>query len=126
MVMTNKVYKQAAFIVIPLAIASAFIEPVKLPLGILTGALLAIVNFRGMIKNLEGLIGADRPTVKLVFMSIVRLVVIFAIIIALAVAKAVNLLGLMVGFTVIVVLVVKEGYIESQEEPPEEPSEEQK
>jgi hypothetical protein len=126
MVKVNNIYKKAAFIVIPMAIASVFIEPVKLPLGILAGALLAIVNFRGMIKNLEGLIGTDRPTVKLVFMSIVRLMVVFAVIIALAVLKAVNLLGLMVGFTVIVVLVVKEGYIESQEEPPEEPSEEQK
>ncbi len=126
MVMTSKIYKQAAIIVIPLAIASAFIEPVKLPLGILAGALLATVNFRGMIKNLEGLMGTDRPTAKLVFMSIVRLVVIFAVIIALAVLKVVNLLGLMVGFTVVVVLVVREGYIASQEEPLEESSEEKK
>jgi hypothetical protein len=124
--MTNKIYRQAALIIIPLAIASAFIEPVKLPLGILAGALLAIINFRGMIKNLEGLIGSDRPTAKLVFLSIIRLVVIFAIIIALAVLQIVNLLGLMVGFTVIVVLVVRAGYIASQEEPPEEPSEEKK
>jgi len=121
MVKINKIYKQAAFIVIPLAIASAFIEPVKMPFGVLAGAVLALINFRGMIKNLYNLMGTDNPTVKLVFMSIVRLFMIFAVITALALLKAVNLLGLMAGFTVVVILVVKEGYVDSQSEPPEGP-----
>jgi hypothetical protein len=119
MVQINKIYKQAAFIVIPLAVASAFLEPVKLPFGILAGAVLALINFRGMMRNLQSLIGTDSPTAKLVFSSIVRLFVVFAVIVALALLKAVNLVGLMVGFTVVVVLVVREGYIESQSEPPE-------
>jgi hypothetical protein len=118
--MMKKVYKRAAFIIIPMAVASAFIEPVKLPLGIIIGALLAVVNFRGMTRNLEGLIGTDRPTMKLMVLSIGRLLIIFSAIIALAVARVVDLLGLMVGFTVVLILVIREGYLTSQAEPPEE------
>jgi len=110
----GKVYRQSAIVIIPLAVASAFIEPVKLPLGIVAGALLAAINFRGMTKNLQNLLGTERPTVKLVFLSVVRLTVVFAVIIALAALKLVNLMGLMAGFTIVLVIVVKEGYVASQ------------
>ncbi|MEJ2323590.1 MAG: ATP synthase subunit I [Nitrospirota bacterium] len=116
--MMRRVYKLAALIVIPLALASALIEPVKLPLGIVAGAVLAAVNFRGMHRNLQGLMETERPTVKLAVLSVVRLLIVFTAIILLAALKAVNLIGLMVGFTVVVVLVVKEGYSESQRELP--------
>lgn len=121
--MMNRVYKQTALLVIPLAAASAFIEPTKLPLGILAGALLAVINFRGMMRNLQSLMGTYKPTVRLVILSIGRLLVIFSMIILLAVLRVVDLIGLMVGFTVVVVIVVKEGYISSKDEPP--PGEEQ-
>ena len=120
--MMNKIYKRAAFIIVPMAVAAAFIEPVKLPLGIISGALLAAINFRGMTRNLEGLIGTDRPTMKLVALSIGRLLIVFSIIIALAVAKVVNLIGLLVGFTVVLTLVLREGYLTAQAEPPEDQS----
>lgn len=118
--MMNRVYKQTALIVVPLAVASALIEPKKLPLGILAGALLAIVNFRGMMRNLQGLMSSYKPTVKLMILSVGRLLMMFSVIILLAVLRVVDLIGLMVGFTVVVVLVVKEGYISSREEPPSE------
>ena len=120
--MMKKVYKRAAFIIVLMAVAAAFIEPVKLPLGSIIGALLAVVNFRGMTRNLENLIGTDRPTMKLVVLSIGRLLIIFSIIITLAVAKVVNLIGLMVGFTVVLTLVIREGYLTSKAEPPEDQS----
>jgi hypothetical protein len=82
----------------------------------LAGALLAAVNFRGMHRNLQGLMDTDRPTAKLAVLSVVRLLIIFSVIILLAALRAVDLIGLMVGFTVVVVLVVKEGYSESQRE----------
>lgn len=121
--MMQKIYKQAALIVVPLAVASAFIEPKKLPLGIVVGALLAAINFRGMHRNLQSLIGTYRPTAKLVILSIGRLLIMFSVIIFLAVAKVVNLIGLMVGFTVVVVLVVKEGFLAAKEKqlPEEQP-----
>ncbi len=116
----EKVYRQTAYIIIPLAVASAFIEPRKLPLGIVVGALLAVINSRGMMKNLQSLIGTYKPTAKLIFLSIGRLLIMFSVIILLAVLRVVDLIGLMVGFTVVVILVVKEGYISSKEEPPSE------
>lgn len=116
--MMHRVYKLTALIVIPLALASAFIEPVKLPLGIVAGAVLGAVNFIGLHRNLQNLMGTERPTAKLVFLSVFRLLIMFAVIILLAALRAVNLIGLMVGFTVVVALVVKEGYAESQRETP--------
>jgi hypothetical protein len=105
----KRLYKQTLFILIPVAALSAFIEPKKLPLSILIGGVLALLNLKGLARGLESLLGTYRPTGKLVMLSMVRLFLLFAVIVVLAVYKLVNLLGLMAGFTVVFLLLIKEG-----------------
>ncbi len=105
----TRVYKLSAALVVALAAASAFIEPGKLPLGIVMGGVLAALNYRGMARGLRGVLGAEHPTLKIVVLSIIRLSVLFAVIITLAVMRLVDMIGLLVGFTAVVVVVVLEG-----------------
>jgi hypothetical protein len=100
-----------------LSIAAAlFVEPVKLPLSIIVGGLLALVNFSGLRRGIQKHLNAYRPTMKLFFLSIFRLFIVFAIIIALAVGRAVNLLGLAAGFTVVLAMLTLEGLKAAQKE----------
>jgi hypothetical protein len=103
------VYKKTFIVIVPLSLISALLEPVKLPLGIFLGGVLALLNLRGLKRGVENLIGTERPTVKLVFMSMFRLLLLGAVITLLAASRAVNLLGLLVGFTVVFALVMVEG-----------------
>lgn len=105
----NRVYIQTLIAVAVLSAISAFIEPVKLPLGILLGGVLGIINLRGLKRGLENFLGTYRPQGKLLFLSIFRLFLLFAVIVLLAVYRVVNLLGLLVGFTVVFSLLLFEG-----------------
>lgn len=109
-------YKKAAFVIVPLALLSAFIEPVKLPLGIFLGGVLALLNLRGLIRGVENLVDTYRPTARLVVMSFFRLFVLFAVISALAISRLVNLIGLLIGFTLVLGLLLMEGFEISKED----------
>jgi hypothetical protein len=104
------VIKKSIFIIIPAIILSAFfIEPRKLPLGILMGWLFGILNLRQLSRNIEGLVGTEKATFKLVFLSMIRLLVLFAAIFVLIYYRVVNVFGLLTGFTVVFVLILIEG-----------------
>lgn len=107
--MIRRIAKQAAFALIPLSILSAFVEPVKLPSGIIAGGVLALLNLQGMSKGLEGLLGTFRPGKKLLLLSIFRLLILSALVVLLAVLELVNLVGFAVGFTVVIFFVLLEG-----------------
>ncbi len=104
------VFKKSIFIVLPAAALSAFfIEPRKVPLGILMGWLFGIINLRQLTRNIEGLVGTEKATVKLVLLSMTRLLALFAAIFLLVYYRIVNVFGLLSGFTVVFVLILVEG-----------------
>lgn len=104
------VFKKSVFIVLPAAAASAFyIDPSKMPLGILLGWLFGIFNLRQLSRNVQGLVGSDKASVKLVFLSMTRLLTLFAAIIFLVYYRVVDVFGLLFGFTVVFILILIEG-----------------
>jgi len=103
------VIKKSLFIIIPTAIVSAFFEWKKLPLGIIAGGLFGILNLRGLARTVEGFIGAERPTAKIIIMNMTRLSVLFAAIFILIWFKVINAIGMLFGFTVVFVLILIEG-----------------
>jgi len=105
----KKVTKNSLFVLIPVLIASVFIESRKLPLGIFLGWFFGIVNFKGMTKNVEALTGVQKATMKMFILSITRLGIMFAAIISLAYFKIINIIGLLVGFTIVFMFIIIEG-----------------
>ncbi len=106
----KRVLKKSIFIIIPAAILSVFlIEPRKFPLGILMGWLFGILNLRQLTRNIEGLVGTEKATLKLVFLSMTRLLVLCSAIFLLIYYKVVNVFGLLIGFTIVFILILVEG-----------------
>jgi hypothetical protein len=105
----KRVIKKSIFIILPAAIISFFYESPKLPIGIILGWLFGIFNLRTLTRNVEGLIGSEKATVKLVFLSMTRLLILFVAIFVLVYYKIVNIFGLLFGFTVVFVLILIEG-----------------
>ena len=106
----KRVLKKSIFIIIPAAILSAYlVEPRKFPLGILMGWIFGIVNLRQLTRNIEGMVGTERATFKLIFLSITRLLALCGAIFLLIYYQVVNVFGLLIGFTVVFVLILIEG-----------------
>ena len=98
------------FIVPPLIMASFFIETRRLPLGIFLGWLFGIVNLRALTKNVQGLLGPENATVKIVILNIMRLLALSVAIFMLVYYRIVNVIGLFIGFTVVYTLILFEGW----------------
>lgn len=105
----KKIYKQGIVILLPLSILSALIEWKRLPLSILLGGALGIANLKGLAWGVESLIGTQRPSGKIVFLSLMRLFILACILIILAYLRLINIFGILIGFTVIFILLLKEG-----------------
>lgn len=112
----RNIYKKSVIILIPLAALSCLIEPKKLPAGIIVGGLLALLNIKGLAWGVEGLIGSERATGRILFLSQFRLVMLFIIIAVLVYLRIVNVFGLLAGLTVVFALVLIEGYRYSKNE----------
>ncbi|MDP2753747.1 MAG: hypothetical protein Q8P40_05070 [Nitrospirota bacterium] len=117
--LTKRIYKQAALILLPLAVLSAFIEKYinleKLPLSIIIGGILGLVNLRGLARSVENLVGTYRLTAKVVIFSILRLAMLAVILVILIALRLVSIMGLLIGFTVVFFVIMKEGLRESKE-----------
>lgn len=132
MELIKRVTKKSLFAVVPLSllafvtgwkgeplpskILAVFGNPVLLPLSIFLGGVMGVLNLRGLAWGIESLLGAQKATTKLVFMSIFRLIVFFTIIVILAVFKLINLLGLLIGLTVVFVVLIIEGIKTAKEQ----------
>lgn len=104
------VLKKSIFIIPPLIIVSFFIETRRLPLGIFLGWLFGIVNLRALTKNVQGLLGPENATVKIVILNIIRLLALSVAIFVLVYYRIVNVIGLLIGFTIIFILILIEGW----------------
>jgi hypothetical protein len=109
MILLNRIYKKAILILIPLALLSAFIEWKKLPLSILIGGILGLINLRGLARGVHSIVGTYRPTAKMVISTIFRLGFLAVVLIILFASKVVNVFGILIGFTVVFVLIIVEG-----------------
>lgn len=116
MILLKRIYKRAILILLPLSLLSAFIEWKKLPLSILTGGILGLINLRGLVRGVYSLIGTYRPTAKIVISTIFRLGFLAAVLIILFVLKIVNPFGILIGFTVVFVVILREGYLVAKEQ----------
>ncbi len=105
----RRVIQKSIFIIIPAAALASFFEWKKLPLGILTGGLLGILNLRGLVRSVEGLIGSAVSTAKIVLLSMTRLLLLFLAIFVLIKFNLINILGLLSGFTIVFILILIEG-----------------
>jgi hypothetical protein len=121
--MVKKIVKQTAFVVVPLVLLSLLVDwnreglrflrpfgnPDFMTISIIVGAVLGIANLRAMMWGLERMLGSQRASGKLVFLSLFRLFILFAVIIILAALNLINFLGLLAGMTVVFVFLIKEG-----------------
>lgn len=103
------VVKKSIFVILPLIAGSAFIEWKRLPLSIIIGWLLGIINLRALSRNVKGIIGSEKAGAKMAFLSITRLVGLLSIIAILVYLKVVNIIGLLIGFTVVFLFILIEG-----------------
>lgn len=108
MEITKRLYRQTAMIILPLAVISFFIDR-KVPLGILLGGFLGLLNLQGLSRGVQGLLHTPKATLKLVILSLLRFTLLFAVLVLIAMSRLVNLFGLLLGFTVVFGLLLKEG-----------------
>ena len=113
----KRVLIKSIIIILPAAALSYFfIEPQKVPLGILLGGLFGLFNLRQLSRNVTGLVGSEKATLKLVFLSMTRLLVLFTAIFLLVYYQIVNVFGLLFGLTVVFALILIEGARVSRKE----------
>jgi len=99
--MIRKIARNTAIILIPAAIASAFLPWENLPFSILIGGLLGILNIRALAWSTEGIIGTSAVSMKMLFFSQFRFVMLALIVVLLAYLRLVTIPGIMAGFTVV-------------------------
>lgn len=102
----KRVSKQTVIVLLTLSILSAFIEWKRLPISILLGGILGLVNLKGLARGVEGLIGTHRPTGKLIFFSLLRLSILALILTILIIYGRVNIFGILIGFTVVFISLI--------------------
>ena len=112
----KKIHKNSILTLIPVVLLSAFIEWRKLPLSILTGGLIGLVNIRAISWGVNMLLGSKKADIKMIFFSQFRLLILTLVIAALVYMKLVNIFGILAGFTVVFILLVIEGLKHSKKE----------
>jgi len=121
--LVKKVIKQTIIVIFPLVILSLLVDwnkeslrflrpfgnPAYVTISIILGAILGIANLKGMTWGIESMLGTRQANTKLVFLSLLRLFILFAVIIVLAALQLINFLGLLAGMTVVFIFLIKEG-----------------
>ena len=117
---TKKIVKQSIIVVLALSMLSALIEwgnlkaltifgnPYLMPASIIIGGIVGIVNLKGLVWGIESLLGSCKANTKLVYLSLLRLFIIFTIIIVLSLLRLINLLGLLIGMSAVLIIFTKE------------------
>lgn len=108
------VIKKGIIIILLLAGLSLIFEGKKLSVGVLSGGLLGLLNLKGMVRGVEGFIGTEKATAKIVFLSMSRLFALATAIFILIYLKIVSVFGLLLGFTAVFVLIMIEGMKEAK------------
>ncbi|MGW8272308.1 MAG: ATP synthase subunit I [Thermodesulfovibrionales bacterium] len=114
--MGSRIYRHSLILVVVAAAVSAFFEWKKMPLGVVAGGVLGLLNHRAMVWGLKGMFKEGSSYLKLLFLSVFRLLVLFVIVLALVMAGIVNIFGVLIGFTAVFTVIVKEGYFAARGE----------
>ena len=105
----QKIQRNSLILLFPLAAASAFIEWEKLPISILTGGILGLLNIRALAWGVQGLLGTQRASYKDALFQPVPDCHAFLVLTTLVYLKLVNIFGILAGFTVVFSMVIIEG-----------------
>jgi len=105
----RRYYRHAVIVTIAAAALSALIESKRLPVGIIVGGVLAIINIRGLSKGLYNLLSQPHPARRLFMAGTFRLMMLATVITLLAYYRLVDLLGLLAGFAVASMVLIIEG-----------------
>jgi hypothetical protein len=96
----------SVIVLLPAAGLSLLLHRENLPLSILIGGILGILNLRALSWSIRGIIGTAYPNAKALFFSQFRFVILALIIVLLAYSGFVDIIGIMAGFTVVFVQVL--------------------
>ena len=80
-----------------------------IPHSIIIGGLLGLANLKGLEWAVETLLGTQKANTRLVYLSLIRLGILFAVIITLATLRLINLIGLVTGLTTVFIVIIFEG-----------------
>jgi hypothetical protein len=97
---------------LPLAAAAAlayYFGGARLAGGVAAGGAIGYMNFELLTRGVEAFIGASGVRGVVVFLSFLRLAVMFALITALVYFHLVSVFGLLIGFTVVFTVNIFEG-----------------
>lgn len=108
--MIRKIVKNTAIIVIPASAVASFLPWEDMPFSILIGGLLGIINIKALAWSVEGIIGTSSVTMKMLFFSQFRFVLLAIIVALLAYLRLVNMIGIMAGFSVVFIQVLFVGH----------------
>lgn len=108
--MIKKISRNSAIILISAAVIAAFLPWENLPVSILAGGLLGILNIRALAWSIEGIIGTSSVNMKMLFFSQFRFVMLALAVVLLAYLRLVTIPGLMAGFSVVFIQVLVVGY----------------
>lgn len=86
-----------------------------IPHSIIIGGLLGLANLKGLAWGIETLLGTQKASTRLVYLSLIRLGILFTIIIALAALRLINLIGLVIGLTTIFIVMILQGIKKAKE-----------
>ena len=105
----NTIARNSVYLLVPAAVASAFLPWKNLPFSILIGGLLGILNLKALAWSVEGTLGTPRPRMKMLFFGQFRLVLLVLIIAFLAYLKLIAIFGLLAGFSIVFLQVLITG-----------------
>jgi ATP synthase I chain len=115
MELIRKIHRNSLILLFPIAAASAFIEWKKLPVSILIGGILGLLNIRALAWGVQGLLDSHKASAKMLFFSQFRLFILFLVLTMLVYLKLVNIFGILAGFTVVFSMVIIVGLKHSKE-----------
>jgi hypothetical protein len=111
----KKIVSRSVIILVPVALASSLIEWWRFPAGVLAGGFLALLNIKGLAWSVQGLLGTGKATVRMLFFSQFRFIMLFMVLAIILYLRLVNIFGILAGFTVVFAVVIFEGYRDSKE-----------
>jgi|Deesub1362A_J573_1020465.scaffolds.fasta_scaffold05188_6 hypothetical protein len=114
MELVRQVIRKSLLVVVPVSIASFFYFDKKVFTGLVSGWLIGIINLRQLTKNLQNFLGSTGARFKIIFLSILRLSILFIVIFLLVYERIVNIFGLVAGFTIVFVFLILEGFKTAQ------------
>jgi len=100
-----------------------FGNPGLMAMSILIGGVIGLANLKGLVWGIESLLGTHRANTRMVFLSLLRLFILFALIIILVVMRLINLLGFLIGMTVVFLVLIREALRIAKEQGKEGPGE---